>query len=142
MTTMFIKTLQTPFYEHMLGSISSNFSDIVIIGERIEHRLKSGKTTQGSSATTNAKKSRFNPNKKKEGEVQAASATPYWGGYQRQYRPNYRPSSAYATSAMSSYSQSAPRSPAAYRPPFTPNNVFKPTIGGHNLNQEKSQGYG
>jgi len=80
MTTMFIETLQTPFYEHMLGSVSSNFSDIVTIGERIEHGLKSRKIAQGSFAATNAKKPRFNPNKKKEGEVQAAYATPYWGG--------------------------------------------------------------
>jgi len=80
MTTMFIETLQTLFYEHVLGSISSNFSNIVTIGEMIEHGLKSGKIAQGSSAATNAKKPGFNPNKKKEGEVQAASATPYWGG--------------------------------------------------------------
>ena len=52
MITMFIETLQAPFYEHVLGSVSSNFSDIVTIGERIEHGLKSGKIAQGSSATT------------------------------------------------------------------------------------------
>jgi len=33
MTTMFIEMLQTPFYEHVLGRVSSNFSDIVTIGE-------------------------------------------------------------------------------------------------------------
>jgi len=104
MTTMFIETLQTPFYGHVLGSVSSNFSDIVTIGERIEHGLKSGKIAQGSSTATNAKKFGFNLNKKKEGEVQPASATPYWGGYKRQYRSNYRPSSAYVASAVPSYS--------------------------------------
>jgi len=46
MITMFIETLQAPFYEHVLGSVSSNFSDIVTIGERIEHGLKSGKIAQ------------------------------------------------------------------------------------------------
>jgi len=66
MNTMLIETLQTPFYEHVLESVSSNFSDIVTIGERIEHGLKSGKIVQRSSAATNAKKSGFNPNKKKE----------------------------------------------------------------------------
>jgi len=79
--TMFIETLQTPFYEHVLGSVSLNFSDIVTIGERIEHGLKSGKIAQGSSAATDAKKPGFNPDKKKEGEVQVASTAPYWGGY-------------------------------------------------------------
>jgi len=56
MITMFIETLQAPFYEHVLGSISSNFSDIVTIGERIEHGLKTGKIAQGLPATTGAKK--------------------------------------------------------------------------------------
>jgi len=55
MTTMFIKTLQTPFYEHVLGSVSSNFSNIVTIGERIEHAMKNGKIAQGSSAAATAK---------------------------------------------------------------------------------------
>jgi len=77
MITMFIETLQAPFYEHVLGSVSSNFSDIVTIGEIIEHGLKSGKIAQGSSTTTSGKKPGFNPSKKKEGKVQEASTAPY-----------------------------------------------------------------
>jgi len=77
MITMFIKTLQAPFYEHVLGSIFSNFSNIVTIGERIEHGLKTGKIAQGSPVSTGAKKHGFNPGKKKEGEVQATSTAPY-----------------------------------------------------------------
>ena len=79
MITMFIETLQAPFYEHVLGSIYSNFSDIVTIGERIEHGLKKGKIAQSLSVVTNAKKLGFknNNNQKKEGDVQSASAMPY-----------------------------------------------------------------
>jgi hypothetical protein len=40
---MFMDTLQAPFYEKMIGSISSSFSDLVVIGERIENGLKNGK---------------------------------------------------------------------------------------------------
>ena len=123
---MFIETLQAPFYEHVLGSVSSNFSDIVTIGERIEHGLKTGKIAQGSPVTTGAKKHGFNPGKKKEGEVQATSTAPYWGGFQQQYRPNHEPSSAFVANAAPSYSQNAHRPSAAYRPPFTPNNAFQP----------------
>jgi len=61
MITMFIETLQAPFYEHVLGSVSSNFSDIVTIGERIKHGLKTGKIAQGSPATTGAKNPGINP---------------------------------------------------------------------------------
>jgi len=141
MTTMFIETLQSPYYEHVLGSVSSNFSDIVTIGEKIEHGLKSGKIAQNPSAVTNAKKPRFNNNnRKKEGEVQAALAMPYWGGYQRQYRPNYRPSSAYVANAVSSYPPNAPRPSAQYRPSFAPN-VYQSNTGGQNFNQAQNQGY-
>jgi len=77
MTTMFIETLQSPFYEQVLRSVPLNFSDIITIGERIEHGLKSGKIAQGSPAVTNARKPGFNPNKKKEGEVQTASTVPH-----------------------------------------------------------------
>jgi len=71
----------------VLGIVSSNFSDIVTIGERIEHGLKNGKIAQGSSAATGTKKPGFNPGKKKEGEVQAVSTAPYRGGYRPQYLP-------------------------------------------------------
>jgi len=144
MITMFVETLEAPFHERVLGSVSSNFSDIVTIGERIEQGLKSGKIAQGSFATTNARKPGFNNNnnKKKEGEVQAASSMPYWGVYQRHYRPNYRPSSAYVANVVLSCPPNASRPPAAYRPPFAPNNVYQTNTGGHNFNQAQNQGYG
>lgn len=40
---MFIDILKSPFYEKMVGSVPSGFTDLVIIGERIEQELKSGK---------------------------------------------------------------------------------------------------
>jgi len=73
---MFIEILQSPFYEHVMGSASSIFSNIVTIGERIEQEIKSGKIAQGPSVTANAKKPVFNSNKKK-GKVQTTSAAPY-----------------------------------------------------------------
>jgi len=132
MITMFVETLEALFYERVLGSVSFNFSDIVTIGERIEHTLKSEKIAQGSFAATNARKPGFNNNnnKKKEGEVQAASTMPYWRGYQHQYRPNYRPSSAYVSNVVPSYPPNASRPPVVYRPPFAPNNVYQTNTRG------------
>jgi len=42
MVAIFLNTLQPPFYEHMIGNwnISSNFANIIIIGERIETEIK------------------------------------------------------------------------------------------------------
>ncbi|XP_027905805.1 uncharacterized protein LOC114165360 [Vigna unguiculata] len=76
MVTMFVNTLQPPFYEHMIGNwnISSNFVDIIIIGERIESGIKNGKIAYGPPAAANTKKPGFNQSKKKEVEVHAAFA--------------------------------------------------------------------
>jgi len=65
----------------------------------------------------------------------------YWGGYQRQYCPNYRPSSAYIANIVPSYQQKVLQPQPTYRPLFTPNNAFQPTIGGQSFNQVQSQGY-
>ena len=67
MVPMFIDTLKSPFYEHMLGSVSSNFSDIVIIGEKIKFGLKSGKIAHGLSAVAHPK---IADHAGKRGEVQ------------------------------------------------------------------------
>ena len=88
MVTMFMGTLQSPFYEHMVGSVSSKFADIIIIGERIELGLKTGKIAQ--STMTIGKKKGFNLGKKKEGKGQVASTTTQWGGYpSTRYRPEH-----------------------------------------------------
>jgi len=59
----------------MIGNwnISSNFADIIIIGERIEIEIKNGKIAYGSPADANTKKPSFNQSKKKEVEVHVAS---------------------------------------------------------------------
>jgi len=59
----------------MLGSVSSNFSNIVIIGERIELGIKSRKITYGPFTVATLKSSGFNP-KRKEGEVQVTYNIP------------------------------------------------------------------
>ncbi|XP_052734034.1 uncharacterized protein LOC108321519 [Vigna angularis] len=81
MVAMFVNTLQPPFYEYMVGNVSANFADVVIIGERIEIGVKSGKIAGGPSTMENSKKKpSFNPGKKKEGDVHAALAMPVWRG--------------------------------------------------------------
>ncbi|RDX73687.1 hypothetical protein CR513_46677, partial [Mucuna pruriens] len=43
MVTMFIDTLHSPFYEKMVGNVSSYFLDLLLIGERVEVGMKKGK---------------------------------------------------------------------------------------------------
>ena len=56
MVTVFINTLQSPFYDMMIGSISSNFSDLVIIGERVESGMRSGKLIEGPNGAVSMEK--------------------------------------------------------------------------------------
>ncbi|XP_052728311.1 uncharacterized protein LOC108320289 [Vigna angularis] len=90
MVAMFVNTLQPPFYEYMVGNVSANFADVVIIGERIEIGVKSGKIAGGPSTIENSKKKpSFNPGKKKEGDVHATLAMPVWRGQAPIH--NYKP---------------------------------------------------
>ncbi|KAK2410447.1 hypothetical protein QL285_045810 [Trifolium repens] len=71
---MFTNTLQGAYFERMIGSVSSGFSDLVRIGERIECGLKNGKiqTTIGSQGNTVKPTSSFV--KKKEDEANAVTS--------------------------------------------------------------------
>jgi hypothetical protein len=73
----FMGTLQGQYYERMIGSISSNFADVVVIGERIEEGLKSGKIKGASNGQAGANKFFNNNQKKKEGETNAVE-TPHF----------------------------------------------------------------
>ena len=74
---MFMGTLQGLYYDKMVGSVSSGFSDLVTIGERIEAGIKSGKI-QGESYITPYNPKRHVPNfsNKKEGEINVVASHP------------------------------------------------------------------
>ncbi|RDX71529.1 hypothetical protein CR513_49111, partial [Mucuna pruriens] len=49
MVSLFIETLPAPFYDKTVGSVASNFADLVIVGERIEVGIKRGRFTNNSA---------------------------------------------------------------------------------------------
>lgn len=68
MVNTFLGTMKEPYYSHLLGHTTSSFSDLVIVGERVEDGFKSGKLVdvqalqsfiEQSGANTNAR--RVNP---------------------------------------------------------------------------------
>lgn len=71
---VFMSTLQGTYFENMVGSILSNFSDVVMIGEHIENGLKTGRTSRTTSNLAGSKKPQSNFNKKKEGETNVVMA--------------------------------------------------------------------
>ncbi|RDX58355.1 hypothetical protein CR513_62336, partial [Mucuna pruriens] len=50
LVTNFINTLQSPFYDRMIENLSSNFSYLVIIREKVEIGVRSGRSAQGGSS--------------------------------------------------------------------------------------------
>ncbi|XP_027347973.1 uncharacterized protein LOC113859382 [Abrus precatorius] len=88
MVAMFIDTLQSPFYNRMIRSVSSNFSNIVIIGERVENGMRTGKIPNSFIGMTNTKKPQFGIGKKKEGETNAITFHPREVSF---IRPNHAP---------------------------------------------------
>ena len=67
---LFMGTLPAQYYERLIGNTSSSFSELVIVGEKVEEGLKSGKISGGTSGSSSVKKP-FNGYKKKEGEANA-----------------------------------------------------------------------
>ncbi|KAK2450357.1 hypothetical protein QL285_009479 [Trifolium repens] len=70
---MFTNTLQGVYFERMIGSVSSGFSDLVRIGERIESGVRTGKIQASASTPSNTKKPVNNFARKKEGNTNAVA---------------------------------------------------------------------
>ena len=43
MVSLFANTLKAPYYEHVMGSSAQQFTDVVVVCERIEQGVKSGR---------------------------------------------------------------------------------------------------
>jgi len=71
MATMFIDTLESPFYERMVSNVSSSFADLVIIGERIEIGVKTGKIAYASTMIASVNESSSKPRKMRDGKAQS-----------------------------------------------------------------------
>ncbi|TYK12200.1 uncharacterized protein E5676_scaffold106G001510 [Cucumis melo var. makuwa] len=69
LTAMFINTLRAPYYDRMVGSASTNFLDVITIGERIQFGVKNGRIVDPASET------RRMMTPKKKGEVHELSST-------------------------------------------------------------------
>ena len=53
---MFLGTLSGPFFNHLIGSSSAGFTELISTGERVEAGIKSGKIQKDSSSSTAVRK--------------------------------------------------------------------------------------
>ncbi|XP_052887988.1 uncharacterized protein LOC128296595 [Gossypium arboreum] len=108
-TMLFINTLKAPFINHMLGSATKSFSDIVMSGEMIENAVRCGKIEAGENAKRTAPR-------RKENEVNNVSA--YHKGYSKPVTVNQL--RAVTTSHQGSASQDSNPRPNTEKVQFTP----------------------
>ncbi|RDX90789.1 hypothetical protein CR513_27294, partial [Mucuna pruriens] len=73
MVTMFIDTLPSPYYDKVVGNVASNFTNLVVVGERIELGIQRGKFAQTNSGPSFAKKP---TSEKKKGETNTMLVEP------------------------------------------------------------------
>ena len=52
MIDIFMGTLTGPFFNHLIGSSSAGFTELILTGERVEVGIKSGKTQGATSFDT------------------------------------------------------------------------------------------
>ena len=52
---MFLGTLSGPFFNHLIGSSSVGFTELILTGERVEAGIKSGKIQREASSSTTKK---------------------------------------------------------------------------------------
>ncbi|XP_050889356.1 uncharacterized protein LOC127094579 [Lathyrus oleraceus] len=71
---IFMGTLHGLYFEKMIGSPSTNFTDMVTIGERVKSGLKSGKITDTVVSQSVNKRAYCGFTKKKEGEANVVMA--------------------------------------------------------------------
>ena len=70
---MFMGTLTGPFFNLLIGSSSSSFTELILTCEMVESGIKSGKIPMTSTSTSNAVKKPFT-GKKETNDVYGARA--------------------------------------------------------------------
>ncbi|RDX83399.1 hypothetical protein CR513_35669, partial [Mucuna pruriens] len=62
MVTMFIDTLPSPYYDKVVGNVTSNFANLVVVGQRIELGIRHGNGNMGSAKMLTSEKKRGEAN--------------------------------------------------------------------------------
>ena len=70
---LFMDTLSPLFWEKMIRSVSSSFTDLATIVQRLEEGIKNGKVSKVAESSNGAKKCLGNFQKKKEVEANVVS---------------------------------------------------------------------
>ncbi|RDX94071.1 hypothetical protein CR513_23580, partial [Mucuna pruriens] len=75
MVTMFIDTLQTLFYNRMVGNVSSNCFDLIVIGKQLKMKVRNGKIMHVTTESIIVTKTLPNTDKRKGGEANVVTSS-------------------------------------------------------------------
>ena len=66
-TMLFLSTLQEPYYDRLLPSVTRSFADMIMAGNLVDHAIKNEKIDVGESSSKS--KGKGNLPRKKEGKT-------------------------------------------------------------------------
>ncbi|XP_019416376.1 PREDICTED: uncharacterized protein LOC109327661 [Lupinus angustifolius] len=122
--SIFIDTLQSPYYERLMGNVTTNFNDLIKVGEKLEGGIKSVKFFEEGSGSR--KKPTFM--RKKDAEIYFIAAEPKRFQPQNNNQNSYRAPSRFAQNHIQNQSPTQNRIPT-HNPPNQNNNTYQPRQG-------------
>ena len=141
LTKIYLKTLGTFYYDRMVASAPSNFTEMVNMGVRLEEAVREGRLIKNEESASGSKKYGSGFQKKKEKDVSMVSQSQQ----RRRYPPqqvaaispiiNPIPAPAYLSPLLPSqqqqpqYQQRQQQSLQQTRPPYNNNNRFQRSPG-------------
>ena len=114
MITMIMDALPVFYYEKKVGCMSSNFVDLVFVGEMIEVGLRKGNFDYAASTNSSNRRPAMSGGKKKEGEAHVVTTVPTWPKFPLAF---YNPIYQYPPQQ---YHYSANINSTHYPPPYQP----------------------
>ncbi|RDY02450.1 hypothetical protein CR513_14083, partial [Mucuna pruriens] len=90
MVIMFIDTFPTPYYDNVVGNVASNFTNLVVVGKRIELGIRRGKFTQTNALLVEPGKANV-PSYPTQVHIGSKQALTYINPPPMPYTPPYQP---------------------------------------------------
>ena len=137
MTKIFLKTLSQFYYEKMVASAPTDFTEMVNMGVRLEEGVREGRLTgESAPAASNAKKFGGHFAKKKDQEVGMVAH----GKPQQNFTPYRQVANVASTIPNPAYHQQRPHYPYQYPPPqYPPQQYHQPQYPQQQQNRQTPQ---
>ncbi|XP_019434187.1 PREDICTED: uncharacterized protein LOC109340878 [Lupinus angustifolius] len=131
--SIFIDTLQSPYYERLIGNVTTNFNALIKVGEKLEGGIKSGKIAEEGSGSV--KKPAFM--KKKDAETHFIAAEPKRFQPRHNNQNNYRAPSRFAQNHNPTQNQTPIHNPPNQNNAYQPRQAYTQQPRNNNYYQQE-----